>query len=44
MVVCVSILYLVIETLWVIKTHGYVGNSAYQYTIQQYGKIFDTYM
>lgn len=41
MVVCVSILYPVTETLWVIKTHGYFSNSAYQYTIQQYGKIFE---
>lgn len=41
MVVCISILYVVIETLWVLKTYGYFGNSAYQYTIQQCGKIFE---
>ena len=41
MIVCISILYVVIETLWVLKTYGYFGNSAYQYTIQQCGKIFE---
>lgn len=41
MVVCISILYVIIETLWVLKPYGYFGNSAYQYTIQQRGKIFE---
>lgn len=41
MVVRISVLYDVIETLWVLKTYGYFANSAYQYTIQQCGKIFE---